>query len=49
MYLAILSHDDEAKANVESTFANWKKSKLSDSQRSLITDYESLINPTPAL
>jgi ribosomal protein L24 len=45
MYLAILSHDDEAKANVESTFANWKKSKLSSKQRDLIEEYESIIPP----
>ena len=48
MYLAILSHDDEAKANVETTFTNWKKSKLSDNQRALIDEYES-INNNPAL
>ena len=45
MYLAVLSHDDEAKANVESTFANWKKSKLSSKQRDLIEEYESIIPP----
>ena len=42
MYIAILSHDDEAKGNVESTFSNWKKSKLSDNQRSLIEEYDFL-------
>lgn len=44
MYLALLANDDEAKANVETTFANWKKSKLSDNQRALIDEYESIIN-----
>lgn len=42
MYLAILSNDDEAKANVEMTFSNWKKSKLSPNQRALIDEYESI-------
>lgn len=42
MYLAILSHDDEAKGNVESTFSNWKKSKLSPNQKTLIEEYEFL-------
>ena len=48
LYIAILSHDDEAKANVETTFTNWKKSKLSDNQRALIDEYE-FINNNPAL
>lgn len=48
MYLALLANDDEAKANVETTFANWKKSKLSDNQRALIDEYKS-INIPPAL
>lgn len=42
MYIAILSHDDEAKGNVESTFSNWKKSKLSPNQKTLIEEYEFL-------
>lgn len=48
LYIAILSHDAELKANVETTFANWKNSKLSPKQRDLISEYES-INNSPAL
>ena len=48
LYIAILSHDDEAKANIETTFANWKKSKLSPKQRDLISEYESISNNPPA-
>ena len=40
IYLALLANDDEAKANVETTFATWKKSKLSDNQRALIEEYQ---------
>lgn len=49
MFLAVLAKDDEAKANVETTFTNWKKSKLSDNQRTLIDEYESINNIIPAL
>lgn len=48
LYIAILSHDAELKANVETTFSNWKNSKLSPKQRDLISEYES-INNSPAL
>lgn len=46
MFLAILSKNDEALANVESTFANWKKSKLSNNQRGLLDEYETLLEKT---
>lgn len=46
MFLAILSKNDEALANVESTFANWKKSKLSNNQHDLLDEYETLLEKT---
>ena len=42
MYFAILSHDDEAKATIETIFSNWKKSKISENQRVLVDEYTSL-------
>ena len=42
LYFAILSHDDEAKATIETIFSNWKKSKISENQRVLVDEYTSL-------
>lgn len=44
IFLAILSHDEKMKNQVQQTFTNWQKSKLSPKQRELIEEFESLSN-----
>jgi len=43
LYLAILSHDEALKSDLESLFATWRKSPLSPHQRSLLEEFSFLI------
>lgn len=42
MYLAVLSHDEALKADLEALFAVWRKASLSSNQRSLLEEFSLL-------
>lgn len=44
LYLAVLSHDDEALAKITQTLSSWKSQKLSPKQQSLLEEYNLLMS-----